>query len=203
MSRYWRGRLGQWISLLLMGSLAAGSWLLASLLSHQGPASAPKDSSDLTSVVLEAFITRTGAEGNPQQQIRSVRIDQYRDGRSALSEPELIQSKPNHASVKATGRSAEVSADQKVIYLEGEVVLNRSEFGGTPAVSVQTERLEYRVEEEIARTSDPVRVRRGRSELHGVGMVANQKTGRLEVLADSRMVIPREEPAHRGSGPKP
>jgi len=187
----WRDHVGQWISLLLLGLLATSSWLIAALVPNMEPPSTPRDGSEVSSIVRQAVIHRTGPGGNPQQEVRSARLEQFRDGRSTLSSPVLVHARPEHASVRVVGRQAEISADQNLIRLQGDVLLQRAEFQGSPPVRVQTDRLDYLVDEEIARTSDPVRVQRGQSELIGVGLIANQKTGQLTVLADSRMVIPQ------------
>jgi len=188
----WRDRVGQWVSLSLLAVLTTGSWLIATILSTGEFTSTARDSQDLTSVVKAATIYRTGPDGDREQEIKSLRLEQFRDGRSTLAAPVLIQTKPNQAMVQVGARQADISSDQKVVKLKGNVVLERSAFNEGAAVRVQTENLEYLVDDEIAKTSDPVRVQRGNSELHGVGMFANQKTGRLDVLADSRMVIPQE-----------
>lgn len=187
----WRDRVGQWISLALLAILTTGSWLIAALVAKNQFSVVSRDGNEVSSVVTGALIYRTGLNGDPQQEIRSTRLEQFQDGRSTLLAPEFVQSKPEHAIVRVIGREAEISSDHSAIKVRGGVVLRRSEFQGSPAIAVETSNLEYLVDEQIARTSDLVRVKRGQSELVGMGMVANQRTGQLSVLADSRMVIPQ------------
>lgn len=196
----WRERIGQWVGTFLLATLAAGSWLVSVLVLNQPSVTGLRSDGDITSVIVDATIVRTGLGGTPEQLVTSARIEQYRDGRATLVQPRIIYTRDDRATVEAIGRLAEVSSDQKIVRFNGSVVLEQSEFRGASAVVVRTETLEYRVDEGIARTADPVHVRRGRSELHGVGMIANQRTGRLQVLADSRMVIPQDQASPRGLG---
>lgn len=196
----WRDRIGQWVGTLLLATLAAGSWIGSVLIVNQPPGTGLRSDGDITSVIVDASIVRTGLGGAPEQLVTSTRIEKYRDGRATLVQPKVVYTRDDQATVEAIGRFAEISSDQKIVRFKGSVVLEQSEFRGASAVLVRTETLEYRVDEGVAKTADPVHVRRGRSELHGVGMIANQKTGRLQVLADSRMVIPKDRASPRDLG---
>ena len=187
----WRDRVGQWVSLALLAILTTSSWLIAAIVTNNQSSVVSRDGNEISSVVTAALIYRTGPDGDPQQEIRSTRLEQFQDGRSTLLAPEFVQARPEHAVVRVVARQAEISSDQNLIRVQGGVILQRSAFQGSPAIAVQTNNLEYLVDEEIARTADLVRVKRGQSELVGMGMIANQRTGQFSVLADSRMVIPQ------------
>lgn len=187
----WRDQIGQWVGIVLLATIAAASWLVSVLIVSQSPATSLREAGDVTAVITSASIVRTGLGGAPEQLVTSARIEQYRDGRATLDQPKVVQSREDQAKVEAIGRFAEVSSDQNVVRFKGNVLLEQSEYKGAAPLIVRTETLEYRVDEGVARTLDPVIVQRGSSELHGVGLIANHKTGRLQILADSRMVIPR------------
>ncbi|MFZ9481023.1 MAG: LPS export ABC transporter periplasmic protein LptC, partial [Burkholderiaceae bacterium] len=48
------------------------------------------------------------------------------------------------------------------------------------------------IDEERADTDAPVFVQRGLSTLQGVGMRFDQKTQRIDIISESRMVVPKE-----------
>jgi LPS export ABC transporter protein LptC len=85
---------------------------------------------------------------------------------------------------------ATINTRHTEVFLKGDVTLFQEPTSNEPFVRVKTGSLFYSSVENIARTGDPVRVTRGRSELHGVGMLARPNTGQITILADTRMVMP-------------
>jgi len=189
-----RDRVGQWVSLALLSGLAAGTWVMSSLPNRVGSLSASASDDEVVSVITGAEIRRTGESGQPVQRVRAERIEQKRSGVAELQSPQLQQSPLNQAEIIVRSRRALISEDQDTVFLEGDVTLVRSSFRDETAVTVSTESLTYAVEEGVARSSDTVRVLRGASELHGTGMVVNQKDGQLQILSETRMVLPRSTP---------
>lgn len=190
-----RDRVGQLVSIALMSVIAAASWLVSEFVAKNWSTEISEVDQGPTSIVIAAVISRAGPGGDAEQSISASRIEHFADGRSALTDPSLSQHKRDFAAVRATAERGKVSADQKSIDLSGSVRLYREEFKGSAATTVLTEELKYLVDDELARTDQPVRVLRGKYELNGMGMIANQKTGQLEVLSNSRMTVSGDAPA--------
>jgi LPS export ABC transporter protein LptC len=73
-------------------------------------------------------------------------------------------------------------------------VFERDPFESQPLLRVSTTRATLFIEEERAITDAPVFIQRGLSTLQGVGMRLDQKTQKLEIISESRMVVPKENP---------
>ena len=181
---------GSILSLALLAVLTAASWLLSSLsLFDEDPRRAVRQD-DLVSVVHGAVIRRADAQGTPFQEVQSERAEQLRNGEAHLIKPSLIVSPAGGRTMRLAADHATINAQHTEVFLRGNVSLFQEPTVNEPFVRVNTDTLFYSSAENIAKTDDPVRVTRGRSELHGVGMVARPNTGQITILADTRMVMP-------------
>jgi lipopolysaccharide export system protein LptC len=189
----WSDRIGTLLSVVLLGALAAASYLLSewALQPDWQKASATRTGS--TAHVYGATIVRSNSEGLPAQRIQTPEIEQWADGQSFFTEPVVVTLRPDRPPVMATALRGEVSSDQSVVTLKKTVVVSRQAYGTDPAIRVETESLTFLVNEDLARTADPVMIYRGASTLYGVGMTLNQKTDQVTILADSRMVLPKQK----------
>lgn len=181
---------GSILSLALLAVLTAASWLLSSLsLFDEGPRRAVSQD-DLVSVVHGAVIRRADSQGTPFQEVQSERAEQLRNGEAHLMKPSLIVSPASGRTMRLAADHATINPRHTEVFLRGDVKLFQEPTSTEPFVRVNTDTLFYSSVENIARTDDPVRVTRGRSELHGVGMVARPNTGQITILSDTRMVMP-------------
>jgi len=181
---------GPVLSLALLAVLTSASWLLTSvsLFSEDPERSAEQD--DLVAVIYGAVIRRTDREGNPYQELRSERAELLRSAKSNLVRPIVTVAPPGSRAMRLSADHATINSQRTEVSLRGGVQLFQESSSSEPFVRVTTETLFFSSVENVARTSEPVRVTRGRSELHGVGMVARTDTGQVTILADTRMVMP-------------
>lgn len=202
--KLWRERLGQIVSLALLMALSTGSWILSSDFNFgSGSASTFVSPDQPVSIVRDAVIRKTNAEGLPHQTIVSKEVTSLRDGRSRLTSPLLHQSRADRPPLRIRADQAEVSADQTLLKLQGNVELERLAYRTEPRVNVRTQQLDYWIKEELARTSDEVQMTRGSAQLTGKGMVVDQRANKVEILAETRMVLPSGDSAGLSMGRKP
>lgn len=188
----WRENTGSAVSLFLLATLACGAWLLATVTEFNTKGGGREAANEVSSVIEGAVITRTDKAGHPVQTLRAERIQQYNGGSALLSRPTISQFRPDHAPLNIVADLASVSDDQEEVGLKGNVVLTRSAFRGQAAVEVQTSSLTYLVKAEVATTLEPVKITRGDSTLHGIGMKANHGENRFEIIAGTNMVLPAD-----------
>jgi lipopolysaccharide export system protein LptC len=193
----WSDRIGGLLSLGLLAALGLSSWVFSSLTQIPDWIKASQQQTGPTAVVANAHIVKTGADGRPRQVVVSPQIQQFEDGRAMLATPDLTSFRDQGPPVYAKSRQARVSADQNEVLLTGSVVIRREAFGDDPALRVETETLTFLSDEQVAVTQAPVMVYRGASTLYGVGMRLDEKTDRLQILADTRMVLPKSKPEEK------
>jgi lipopolysaccharide export system protein LptC len=189
----WSDRIGTLLTVGLMGTLAAASYILSEWALQPDWQKDTVGQSGPTAYVFGATILRSNAGGFESQRIQTPKIEQWAEGQSLFTEPVLSSLRPDRPPVMAKALSGEVNADQSVITLKGMVVVTRQAFGTDPAIRIETDSLQFLVNEDLAQTADPVMIFRGNSTLYGVGMTLNQKTDQVTILADSRMVLPKKE----------
>jgi LPS export ABC transporter protein LptC len=189
----WSDRIGTLLSVALLGALAAASYLLSEWALQPDWQKASATRTGPTAYVYGASITRTNEGGTPAQRVQTPRITQMADGQSIFSEPVVVTVRPDRPPVMAMALRGEVSADQSIVTLRQKVVVTRQAFGEDPAIRVETNSLTFLLNENLARTADPVMIYRGGATLYGVGMTLNQKTDQVTILADSRMMLPKQK----------
>ena len=193
----WSDRIGSLLSLGLLAALGLSSWVFSTLTQVPDWVRASQQQTGPTAVVTEATIVNTGSDGHPRQIVVSPTVRQFEDGRALLTKPNLTSSLEKGPPVFATAREAQVSADQNEVLLRGSVIIRREASGDDPALRVETETLTFLSREEIAQTQDPVTVHRGGSTLYGVGMRLDEKANRLQILANTRMMLPESKPKEK------
>ncbi|MEY4083181.1 MAG: hypothetical protein RL483_550 [Pseudomonadota bacterium] len=193
----WSDRIGGWLSLALLAGLGLSSWLLSAVTQAPDWIKASRSQSGPTAVIAKAHIVKTGSDGRPRQVVDSPQITQFEDGRAELTSPDLVSFRVQGPPVTAKSRKALVSADQNEVVLEGSVVIRREASEKDPALRVETETLTFLSDQEIAQTAAPVMVYRGVQTLYGVGLRLDEKTDRLQILADTRMVLPKSKPEEK------
>jgi lipopolysaccharide export system protein LptC len=188
----WSDRIGSLVSIALLGTLAAASYLLSEWALQPNWENMSGDPMGPTAHVYSASITRTNENGVPTQRVQTPSISQMADGQSVFTEPVVVTLRPDRPPVMTTALRGDVNADQTVVTLRQKVVVTRQAFGADPAIRIETSSLTFLVNDGLARTAEPVMIYRGASTLYGVGMTLNQKTDQVTILADSRMVLPKQ-----------
>ncbi len=187
-------RLGQFISVGLFLVLAIASWGLTEYLQRGRMMSGPVDATGPNAVIENPKIVRSDPAGQPQYRLEAASIiHSERNDRSEIQQP-IVSSLASNKPLTVVRAQSAVATDQlNRIDLQGNVLITRAADGAQPAARIETERATLLIKEERAVSDAPVLISRGASTLSGVGMVFDQKTQKIEITADSRMIVPREK----------
>jgi lipopolysaccharide export system protein LptC len=187
--------IGNLVSIILFSVLAVASWGLSEFI-QRGMGGAPGAAlSGPNAIVDNAVIVRTNPQGRPMYRLEASRITHdERDEKSLFEQPRLLTLLADRPVTRIRSDTGVTGDNQNKIDLDGNVVFERDPFESQPLLRVSTTRATLFIEEERAITDAPVFIQRGLSTLQGVGMRLDQKTQKLEIISESRMVVPKENP---------
>ncbi len=187
-------RVGQFVSVGLFLVLAIASWGLTEYLQRGRMMSAPTSTAGPNAIIENPKIVRSDPSGRPQYRLEAASITySERADRSEIQQPVVSSLAANKPLTVVRAQSAIATDQLNRIDLQGQVLITRAAEGTQPGARIETERATLLMKEERAVSDAPVLISRGASTLAGVGMVFDQKTQKIEITSDSRMVVPREK----------
>ena len=185
--------IGNTISILLFGVLAIAAWGLSEVLQRGRLNDQAVVGSGPNAIIENPTITRTDSYGKPKYRLESKRILHNERGDESLLEfPVMTSLAIDKPKTVVRANTAIATDQQNQIDLNGDVVITREAFGTQPAAKITTSKATLLVAEELASTTAPVFVQRGLSTLQGIGMRFDQKTQKIDIVSESRMVVPKE-----------
>ena len=186
--------IGNSISIILFALLALASWALTQYLERARPAPKSAQTTGPNAIIERPRIVRSDWQGRPQYRLEAERItmDESAD-ETLLSRPTMISLAADKPRTILRAAQAVTTEKQNRVDLSGDVVITRDAFAEQPPVRIETPRATMFIDEERAVTDAPVRVQRGLSTLEGVGMKFDQKSQNIDILSQSRMVLPKEK----------
>lgn len=186
--------IGNSISIALFALLALASWALTQYLERARPAPKSTQTTGPNAIIERPRIVRSDWQGRPQYRLEAERItmDESAD-ETLLSRPTMISLTADKPRTTLRAAQAVTTEKQNRVDLSGDVVITRDAFAEQPPVRIETPRATMFIDEERAVTDAPVRVQRGLSTLEGVGMKFDQKSQSIDILSQSRMVLPKEK----------
>jgi lipopolysaccharide export system protein LptC len=185
---------GNVVSIIFFIVLAVASWGLSEVLQRGRSNETGALATGPNAVIDGARILRSDALGRPHYRIEAARITHSdTDDRSVFIQPFMVSLAPNKPATTVKANSASATRNQNQIDLSGDVLITRPAFADQPAAKIATPRATLLIKEERATTDAPVFVQRGNATLQGVGMTFDQKTQRIDITSESRMVMPREK----------
>ncbi|MBM3337771.1 MAG: LPS export ABC transporter periplasmic protein LptC [Betaproteobacteria bacterium] len=186
--------LGSAISIGLFAGLAAASWGLNEFLQRARLDAASLRNEGPNAIIEKPQITRSDDQGQPQYLLQAQRITFIeRDDRSLLERPVIVSLTAAKPRTVLQADQAEVSDQQNRVELLGNVVIQKDPFKSQPAARIDTSRATVLIREELVTTDALVSVQRGLSTLQGIGMRLDQKTQRVDIISESRMIVPKEQ----------
>ena len=186
--------LGNSISIGIFLALAATSWGLNQYIQRGRPGQGIQGDSGPNAIIENPKIIRTDARGQAQYRLDAKRIvHSQQSDRSVIDEPVMVSLSVDRPKTTLWADQAVATDQQNQIDLQGNVVIQRDAFDGQPPAKITTSRATVFVHEERAMTDAPVLVQRGLSTLQGIGMRFDQKTQKIEIVSESRMVMPKEK----------
>lgn len=185
--------IGNTISIGLFALLAIASWGLSEMLQRGQLDAAVRAAAGPNVVVEHPRIIRTDVSGMPQYRLEATRMSfEQQADRSVMEQPVMTTLAKNKPKTVIQSNSAVGTDQQNKVELIGDVRITREAFANQPAARVTTSRATLLINEERAMTDEPVLVQRGTSTLQGIGMRYDQKTQRIDIVSESRMVVPKE-----------
>ncbi len=187
-------RLGNLVSIGMVGLLALAAWLLSELVSQSSGAVSSRPAGSISTVITQAEILQTNARGAAQYKVKAPRVDLFNDGQSLLDQPELVyiaQSGPGPA-MSARADSAIISSNQQEIEIRGNARITRAALEKEPALEVTSPWIRFDLKSQTAQTTAPVQVIRGASVLTGDGLMLDQRSETLRVLSNTKMILKPE-----------
>ena len=185
--------IGNTISILLFAVLAIASWGLSEILQRGRLNEQSVIGSGPNAIIENPTITRTDVYGKPQYRLEAKRIlHNERGDESVLESPVMTSLAADKPKTVVRANTAIATNLQNQIDLIGDVVISREPCGTQPPAKITTTKATLLVAEEQATTTAPVFVQRGLSTLQGVGMKFDQKTQKIDIVSESRMVVPKE-----------
>lgn len=182
------------LSILLLATLAAGTWYLA-VISARGAdeARAGYAPGEPDYFLENAVFTRINALGEPVFRMSADRVLHFPDdGSSTYEMPYLVSVDPAKPRLTLQAHQGRSNSDGSETLLTGDVVMVREQTASEPTMTIRTEAVTLFSETEIARTGLPVRIERGQSVLTGVGMEFDNAARSLKV--DSRVSLTWQPP---------
>jgi lipopolysaccharide export system protein LptC len=178
-----RERLSGLISVCLLLLLAAGTYYLAERSSQfedkNRVASSPTEPD---SFVEGLNLTKVNAKGEPVFRLRAERMMHFpEDNHTEFTLPVLISLDADRPKVTIRAKRARANGDGDVTELFDEVELLREASGKDPRVRVTSESMVLYTQEEIARSTQAVKIEYASSVLTGVGMEFNHPARQLSL----------------------
>lgn len=190
--------LGQYLPLAVLALLAAGTgWLVKQSPSPDGPTVAipPRHKPDYEMQGFE--LQRFDAGGQPQAWLRGAELRHYPDtDRIEIDGIHLRARNANGQWLVVQAAKAEGPRDGSVLQLSGQVRLLRLQPGTEPGderaeMTLDTEALEVRIDERVARTRAPAQVQTGQGARMQVrGFDYDHAKGQLRFGGPSRTDLP-------------
>jgi lipopolysaccharide export system protein LptC len=187
-------RLGSLVSIGMVGMLTLAAWLLSELVAQSSGPVSSRPAGSISTVITQAEILQTNAQGGAQYQVKAPRVDLFNDGQALLDQPELVslaQSQPGPA-MSARADAAVISSNQQEIEIRGNAKISRPAQEREPALEVTSPWIRFDLNKQTAQTTAPVRVVRGASVLTGDGLMLDQRAETLRVLSNTKMILKPE-----------
>lgn len=181
-------RLAAAVSLILLLSLAAGTYYLAELADRF----IKPERSGLAPNLPDAFaegvvLLRLNEQGTPVFRMSADRMEHFGDSdTTTYVNPRMVTLDPARPRITVTALRGTSNKGNEETRLEGKVQLDRPGTATDPPMRVRTEFAIVLTESEIAHTDRPVVITRGDSTLTGTGMEFNNRARTLRIDADAR-----------------
>jgi lipopolysaccharide export system protein LptC len=185
---HFRERLSGLISIALLLLLSAGTYYLAEKASQfEDKNRPPSSASEPDSFVEGLTLTKVNAKGEPVFRLRSERMVHFpADNHTEFTLPVLVSLDTDKPKVTVRAKRARANADGDVTELFEEVELVREASGKDPQVRVTTESLVLYTQEEVARSTQAVKIEYASSVLTGVGMEFNHASRQFSLNSSVR-----------------
>lgn len=169
--------------LALVALLAALTFWLEHAANPEDPVRKAQNRHDPDSVVDQINVRHFDAGGGLKQSLLADTLTHYPDDDSTwITKPRLTYFKDQRQRTQLLANTAQVSHDNKQVFLRGDVRLVKPSIGDIPATTMQTETLTVFPDEDIAHGNSRVTISRGKSIVSGDSIHYDGKTS-IAILA--------------------
>ena len=195
-------RVAALVSVLLLATLAAGTWYLAEMTNRApGGGGSAKLAHEPDYFVKNFALTRLNAKGEAVFRMEAKRLEHFPDDDSTeFVLPKLVSLDPEKPLVTLRALRGNSTSQGLETHLHDEVVLTRAGDKGQPSLTVESDYVLLLSEEDVARTNRPVRITYGDSTLTGVGMEFNNGSRQLDVKSQVRGTWVAPPPTPKSNG---
>lgn len=174
------------VSLVLVALAALSYWLMDITESVQST-SDNKPGHDPDYTVENFIVTAMDATGKPEHRLEASSMIHYADdGSSEFTKPHMTVFREASAPWQIYSQRAWMSADQTLILLRDDVLIENPTAPTERALHLTTRDLRVLPDDRYAETGEPVTITSQRGVTHAIGMRAHLKEGRLQLLAKVR-----------------
>ncbi len=183
----------KWLPLIALFVFCAASWWVVTDLSDPDTVG-DSVSGDLPEFYMEKFSTTTMDEnGRPKHTLTGERMTIYPNQTKEVEQPHLIVYEENRPPWHATSERVEVSADDTLMVLYGDVRLWRNNEAGVLELEMETRQLSVFRDKDYAVTDEPVVIRTPSTKTTGTGMRVYKESRRLKLLSGVKTIYERNE----------
>lgn len=161
----------RFVPILVAALLALATWWLAEQARRGFLPQHATSPTNPDFVVDNVNMTRIDPTGHAYTLVSAARMThQQQNDLALLDEPRVVQARPGSALVHIRANHGTTRNRNEVIYLEGQVSIVRDPQANSPGMTVTTEQLQLRPDDDTATSRAFVRIERNGSWLDGVGM---------------------------------
>jgi lipopolysaccharide export system protein LptC len=185
-----RARVG--LVLMLLTIVAAGTFYVVQLLEMQGDAMRVGPLTNEPDYIVENFsAVRMTAEGHPRYIVSGAKLTHRPlDDTADVERPVVHNLAPDRAPMMLRSDIARVEHEMGRVIMSGKVNALREASADNARMTMQTESLIILPDEDVMETGDRVDVTVGRMSLSGIGMRADNATGKVEIFKQTKITLP-------------
>jgi lipopolysaccharide export system protein LptC len=181
------------LTIMMVATFCAfGSFWLLQMMENQDAGARFGGPQDEPDYIVENFsFVRMTPEGKPSYVVSGQRLAHTPLGDvSQVEQPMMQGMAPGRPRMSIVANRARIYHEEHRVELLGKVDIERPATPTSEALRVQTEALTVLPDEEILRTSQPVRMQLGAATVTGTGMVVNNATRKLHLASRGQIVYP-------------
>ncbi|NYE24369.1 LPS export ABC transporter periplasmic protein LptC [Pigmentiphaga litoralis] len=195
-----RDRLASAVSIILLVSLVAGTWWAADYAQRAVTTDPPRRlTHEIDSYVEDFVMVRSDPEGLPSTRMEGKRLVHYPDDDSSeVTQLRAVNQRADRPTTVVSSNFARMDEDGARIDMRGNVDFQRMAAQGRDALTIRSEQMTLRPDEDLAFTDQPATILNGRSRIQGRGMRYNNVTRELSIAQRTQVEItPGKSPAPR------
>ena len=175
----------QLFTLSIFAFIALAFWGLQSYENKNDISTADEADSHFVDLFMRDFtLTAMDKNGKPGYTLQASYFEHYKDETHSLIVEPVIHFLSSNSRWVISARTGKIDNDHKRIVLDNDVVLRQQETDFP--IEVKTSQLEIDTDQQIATSTKPVNIIHNKLKLQSTGMVLNNSSGELELLARVR-----------------